>query len=339
MKKSIISITLLMAIGLSAFAFTGCSHTPVQNKEAAVESNESAGFVLSDPVSSGVKLMSTTLLSSEYTDYGVSLLAESAYTLTATIEPESAANQKVDWSMAFTSANTWSQGKNIEDYITLAVSEDTKTSTISCNAPFGCQITVTASSQENPSAKATCTLDYAQKVTSASLSFGNIPINLGGDTFVKYEVAQGVQGNGGVVAGSIVTSDVYSLADTFTESVTLTEKMVDGKYFAVKDLSISNLQSHTGENVIGQSIYYDYDNDISKWFIMQRAGDILFKNLSTAQIIDYLSNITQPLLYEVTYTVTGKYNTYTYTSNMKCNGYTNNTPVKNLNLNESGFVF
>ena len=53
---------------------------------------------------------------------------------------------------------------------------------------------------------------------------------------------------------------------------------------------------------------------------MQRAGDILFKNLSTAQIIDYLSNITQPLLYEVTYTVTGKYNTYTYTSNMKCNG-------------------
>lgn len=343
MKKIAIVIAVMAVMLITVFAFVGCNKTtpdiaPEQENVNATESN-SGEFVISGTKSTGIKLMKAQVMAADFEDYGISALAESAYTLTATIEPESAVNQKVEWTMAFNSPNTWAQGKNVTDYVTLTKSADTKTATLSCKAPFGCQITVTATSDANSAATASCTLDYAQKVTAASLNFGNVNVNLGGDTMVKYEVAAGVQGMGGMVNANVTTSSVYSIADNFTKTVTLQQKTVDGKFFALKGSSITGVQDGDGANMIGKQIYYDYDHDISKWFIVQRTNDILFKNLSTSKIIEYFGEITQPMLYEVTYTVTGTYSTYTYTSQIKCNGYTNNTPVRALSLNEAKFVF
>ena len=341
MKKIIVAITMVATLIMSTFSLVACNGNTfkTEQKKTNIPKNISSELVVSDTKSSGIRLMKAKLATADYVNYGVSVAAETAYTLTATIEPESAGNQKVNWSMEFTNPNDWSQGKNVSDYITLSKSSDTKTATISCKAPFGCQITVTATSENNPSASATCTLDYAQRLTSASLNFGNIPINLGGETLVKYEVAPGVQGMGGKVTANLEKSDVYSLSENFETTVTLTQKMIDDKYFALKNYTISGVQIYSEENAIGKQIYYDYDHDISKWFITQRSGDILFNTLSTAEIISYLSEITQPILYEVTLTVTGKYSSYTYTSTVKCNGYTNNMPVESLNLNESEYVF
>ena len=72
---------------------------------------------------------------------------------------------------------------------------------------------------------------------------------------------------------------------------------------------------------------------------IQRAGDIAFKNLNTAQIIDYLSNITCNKLGVINLTLTGAHNTYSYSSQLICTGYTNNTPVNNLNLSQPSYVF
>ena len=57
-------------------------------------------------VSHGIRLAAVKLASSEYEAYGVSPLAESAYTLTATITPADAANKAVDWTIAFKNASS-----------------------------------------------------------------------------------------------------------------------------------------------------------------------------------------------------------------------------------------
>ena len=72
---------------------------------------------------------------------------------------------------------------------------------------------------------------------------------------------------------------------------------------------------------------------------MQRTGDIHFNALTTAEIIEYMSNITCPNLCMVTLTLTGKHNTYTYSSQLVCTGYTNNTPVSAVALDYTSYVF
>ena len=79
--------------------------------------------------------------------------------------------------------------------------------------------------------------------------------------------------------------------------------------------------------------------DICNWFIMQRSGDIYFKNMTTAEIATYFSNITSPNIATVTLTLTGTHNTYTYSSQIICTGYTNNTPVNALSLDMDSYVF
>jgi len=338
--KKILALILAVATLCTVFVLTGCNgNNETPNTE--VQAQNSNQFVVENGDSSGISLMKTVLSPEDYENYGVAMAAESAYTINATVEPADAVNKTVNWSMAWTNPNsTWTSGKNVADYVTLSNTTGSSV-TVSCLQPFGSQITVKAVSAADANIFATCTLDYAQKVTNATLNFGNIPMNLGGQTAIKYEVAPTVTGMGGKVTANVATSEVYSLADNFIQSVTLHPIAVDGTgvFFECKDLTISNMAYDVNTNYIGQDIYYDYLHDINGWAIFQRQGDILFKNLSTAQICDYLNNITQPILYEVTFTLKGTYNTYTYTTQVVCNGYTNNTPVSALNLSSSGYVF
>lgn len=126
-------------------------------------------------VSHGIRLAAVKLASSEYEDYGVSPLAETAYTLTATITPADAANKAVDWTIAFKNASsTWATGKTVTDYVTvMPTSEGSLTARVECKAAFGTQIVVTVTSRENRSASATCTADYQQRLLGYGFWFGN----------------------------------------------------------------------------------------------------------------------------------------------------------------------
>ena len=95
-------------------------------------------------VSHGIRLAAVKLASSEYEAYGVSPLAESAYTLTATITPADAANKKV--------------------------------------AAFGEQIIVKATSRDNAEAYATCTVEYLQRTTGYTLTLDGKTYNTAGTT-------------------------------------------------------------------------------------------------------------------------------------------------------------
>ena len=95
-------------------------------------------------------------------------------TLTATIEPADATNQAVTWSAAFVNpSSTWATGKDVADYLTVTpASSGSLTATVSCAQPFGEKIRITVTSNDNPEAKATCTVDYAKRVTGFDVGIG-----------------------------------------------------------------------------------------------------------------------------------------------------------------------
>ena len=346
MKKKVLA-GILAAVTLSTCAFTAvaCSKEKEPENQANVGIEQTyigGGMQLGDSQGNGIKLMSATLLSTEYEDYGVSPLAETAYTLTATITPSDAGNHGVDWSISWRDpASTWASGKKVTDYVTVTPMSDSKMATVSCLQPFGTQIMIMAKSQDNPNVLAICTADYAQKVTAASLNIGNINVNFGGSTEIKYEVCPTVNGAGGTINANVTTSSVYTIAEAFTKTVTFKQPSDTEQWFNMKDLYPTGIgfADSSITNWHGKEYYFDYAHDMCNWYIMQRAGDIAFDTLTTAEIIDYMSNITCPNLCTVTLTLTGTHNTYTYSSQLVCTGYTNNTPVNALKLDATGYVF
>jgi hypothetical protein len=342
------ALASVMVIGTSfATALATVYWYTHRNEFKAVEQTEqtNSNVVIGGEQGNGIEIARTMLAMKEYAAYGVMPTAETAYTLTAMVTPAGSENKLLDWSIAWANADSaWAQGKEVTDYVTLEpVTVGGMTATVSCLQAFGEQVVITVKSQADASKFATCTVDYAQKVTSASLNFGNLPIQLGGSTAVQYEIGKGIQGMGGKVNASVETSDVYTLAEEFTYSVKLSayaDYVGTGNHFSVNDLSVTgagNFEINT--EYYGEEIYFDYDHDIVHWYIMQRTGDIYFKNLTPAEIAAYLDNITTPGLYQVELMVMGVYGTYTATSQVYCSGYKNSTPINAVALDLPRLVF
>ena len=343
-KRIVTMVVAMLSLVALCFSMVACSTpTTEQSNEANKPTNETilaGGMQVGEVQDYGIKLMSASIPVTSYADYGVAAIAETAVTINATIEPIDAANHGIDWTLAWSNpSSTWATGKTVTDYVN--ISSSGKSATVSCIQPFGQQIIVKATSQDNPDVSAVCTLEYAQKVTAASLNIGNIAVNFGGSTEVKYEVCPTVTGSGGVINANVTTNDVYTIAEAFTKTVKFTLDPDTEKWFNVKDLYPTgmNLADSSVTNWHGKEYYFDYAHDMNGWFIMQRAGDICFDELTTAEIIDYMSNITCPNLATIMLTLTGAHNTYTYSSQLICTGYTNNTPVNALNLDTANYVF
>lgn len=142
------------------------------NPDIKIELPDDGGAVIDTEIgqSPTMRLTATRLMSSEYEANGVSAQAESAYTLTATITPADAANKKLNWTVAFKNASsTWATGKTVTDYVTVTPSSDgALTAVVENKAAFGEQILVKATSRDNASATASCTVEYEQRVTGYS---------------------------------------------------------------------------------------------------------------------------------------------------------------------------
>ena len=146
-------------------------NTPDDNEEqnpqgeASIENGESAG----------IRLMAMKIPVAEYKTYGVSVQAETAYTVTATVYPADAVNKKVDWSVAFANASsTWASGKKVTDYVTVTPSSDgALTAVIQNVAAFGEQIIVKTTSRDNAEAYATLNVEYLQRTTGYTLTLND----------------------------------------------------------------------------------------------------------------------------------------------------------------------
>lgn len=130
---------------------------------------------------SAVRLTSAPIAEEDYADYGISPQAESAVMLTATVLPENATNKRLEWTTAWTGSSSvlnWSTNKDVNNYISLSVSEDTLSATLSSRQPFADTIRLTVAWEVNTAVQATVSIEYKQKVEDVSLELSTYRIHM-----------------------------------------------------------------------------------------------------------------------------------------------------------------
>ena len=143
---TVISLVLVavLSVGLLCVIFV-----PRDNSTADATVSKD-GAVLSETVEDGVSLMSAKIMPTEYAANGVSALADTAYTLTATVEPDYEGEKTFDWTIEFQNpASSWASGKTVTDYVTVTPTSDgANTATVECKQAFAEKIIVTCTSRD-----------------------------------------------------------------------------------------------------------------------------------------------------------------------------------------------
>ncbi len=121
--------------------------------------------------SHGIKLMAAKLPIELYEEYGISPASvESAYTITAKIEPENATVRDVDWTVYFKDgSSTWATGKTVTDYVTIKPGQEASC-VVTCAEAFGEPIMVKVASHADSSIFATKQFDYVKRISYNYLS-------------------------------------------------------------------------------------------------------------------------------------------------------------------------
>lgn len=168
---AITSILLAAAIVLTSCAFAlDWVKLPAQDEPVQEQPEEEAGgAVIGEGEENGISLTSASISPEDFEAYGVSPLAETAYTVTITPEPADAVD-----TYTWTCDNT--------QQIQLSPSSDTKSCTVSCTGGFETQATITIASAVNPDITATVTVDYVKRVESVTISVADDKIKFGGDS-------------------------------------------------------------------------------------------------------------------------------------------------------------
>lgn len=200
-KPLCIVFAALLALSWVFFGFLyskgGVDFSTLENPEQNYTAG--GGAVIDEGKSNGIALMSAEIPVEEFAENDVSPLAETAYTLTATITPASAVDKTVDWSVSFVNPESeWASGKTVTDYVTVTPEADgALTATVECLQAFGEQVTVTVTSRDVETVSANCVCNYVKRVTFLGGSgnylrysdggyVGTIPLGLGMDKEIVF---------------------------------------------------------------------------------------------------------------------------------------------------------
>lgn len=166
-----IVVGVLLA-GILAGWFDKKEELPASGTEQTVVSD--GGMSVTPSAANGIRLMSAKLTAND----AASTLAETSYTITATIEPASA-RQNANWSVAWANGSSaWATGKTVTDYVTITPTEEgSLTATLACVKPFSEQVILTVSAMGNADKTATCTVDYQQRLNINSLKLGGATLS------------------------------------------------------------------------------------------------------------------------------------------------------------------
>lgn len=193
-----------------------------QPEEQPDDTDQTGGMVINedDPEDSenAIALTSMAIPQSDYAQYGISPLAESAQIITAKITPDGATNKQLVWSLAwdqeaedsggskyytdnafyydedtdgdYEAANLSSIGITEENFIQIQPSSDTLSCTVTCTQPFGCPITITCTSEDNNEATADCRVDYLADIIDPRFTGSDISLeDVGSDNSISLSYA------------------------------------------------------------------------------------------------------------------------------------------------------
>ncbi len=133
-----------------------------------------SGSILNVLTNNGVACASERIAVSDYAIKGVSENADSAYELTATIQPSIAENKNINWTARWSNVSSaWANDKNISDFLIFnkPTTQSGNKVIITCLQDFGEQITITASAEADSTKKSLCSVDYAKKIKSVDFKF------------------------------------------------------------------------------------------------------------------------------------------------------------------------
>lgn len=199
--------------------FTSAEEQPEEQPD---DTDQTGGMVINedDPEDSenAIALTSMAIPQSDYAQYGISPLAESAQIITATITPDGATNKQLVWSLAwnqeaedsggskyytdnafyydedtdgdYEAANLSSIGITEENFIQIQPSSDTLSCTVTCTQSFGCPITITCTSEDNNEATADCRVDYLADIIDPRFTGSDISLeDVGSDNSISLSYA------------------------------------------------------------------------------------------------------------------------------------------------------
>lgn len=159
------------------------------------------------------------------------------------IFPITATERGIQWKLSANLTSEWIQnlpsGTTLNDFISLEPdSADSTKARVKCLAPFGAQLTITATSESNPDAFAECKLDYAQRLEGLELSFGDV-----GGRAVNVALSSDAEQKGGMPDLQLKKSSVYTITDNYTITYSLSGRDANGKLYVTCKKEESGIHS------------------------------------------------------------------------------------------------
>lgn len=223
--------------------------------------------------------------------------AKDGITLKATIDPDTAANQNVDWSVSFVNpSSSWASGKTVTDYVTVTPTSDgALTATVQCLKAFGEQIKITVTSRANEYATAECTVDYARRITD--FTFYSFPDNQQAPGFGKDEIlvdmvipsADDLFSSEEIVITELKSVVLFTAGDPEVEGFDIYDEDIARTYqfsdYTIKDCKIAtDLENSDGLGATVE-ITWEYNRDFGN--LLSACASLLHNNelvFSTAEL-------------------------------------------------------
>ena len=334
-------------------------------EEEQTDDTADGGAVISESEGKGMALTSVAIATADYDEYGISPMAETAYTLTATVQPDTSGEKTFDWSIKFQSASSsWANGKTVTDYVTVTPASDgANTATVECKQAFGEKILVTCSSRDYASLSATCTVDYAQRITGMDVILegsrtGDRDILAGEEVAINFTYyGDSSSYNVYTVTATPIYSDVYTLAESATCKVSfLTSAGAgDGRtYFNGNEVTgsmgyYSRTYNDAVANAIGKT--FSFDNHMFEAYNFRREFSVLeggypsdesenYADLTAEELAErYLTQDQDTVLWRVVASVEGKYGSYEREDSYIMYSWSSAGSYASLSLSDTNLIF
>lgn len=216
-------LVLLMAAALIISALSGGFRDWSKfQKEETHSAGVDGGAMISpdEDDGSGITYTRVVIPRERYEQYGISPIAETAFTVTATVTGESLTEeqQNVTWGAAAfkNPSSSWATGKSVGTYVTATPNKNQLT--VQCLKAFGEQIVIKCTSSYNTAVSKELTVDYKEKI-----EFTGLTIDSKNMTGTLTETLDITGDRNAKVVGQFSHSDAYTIkGDTVTAVVKIT---------------------------------------------------------------------------------------------------------------------